>query len=244
MSPIKYGDYAVAFIDLLGFSEVVMASERDENALFALQRVMGLLSDAVGNLNRRVVPEVPEAFIPKPLYVFDSLVISSPLRGVSEDGRPLHGLDAVVIRCIQVCHILLNDGYLVRGGIAVGKAWQEEKNIVGPACVAAVAIEKTTKMPRIEIHESALPYSRNLSEPVCRMCITYDEKLMVNSLHDYYLPDRDSPGALEAAYARYAATANRNSKHADEGVAKKWQWFAGFLQSETRRAAGYMAADR
>lgn len=83
--------------------------------------------------------------------ISDSFILSAPC-----DKPDYPALIAVSIKAIQISHALLNMGLLVRGGIAVGKAYCTDVNIFGSAYLDAYeAKQKTAITPRILRHKSA-----------------------------------------------------------------------------------------
>ena len=75
------------------------------------------------------------------------------------------------------------------------------------------------------------------------MCIIHNDSLIVNGLHEWYVPD-ESRGGIERAYIKYMEITN---ECLNSGLAQrpktKWEWFKCFLeseQSETNKWPGYI----
>jgi len=133
------------------------------------------------------------------------------------------------MRVIQLSHYFLGAGYLIRGGISVGKVWHAPSNIVGPAYQEAYSLERQGGEPVVLLSESAAKHWRFDS----RMCLRRDEKVFVNGLHDHYIPNRDNHGEIERAYARYNDwAAARLAEPLPTSAKDKWHWFKQFLASE------------
>ncbi|MFT6051062.1 MAG: hypothetical protein ACI9B9_000702 [Halioglobus sp.] len=50
------------------------------------------------------------------------------------------------MRTIQLTHIFLAKGYLIRGGVSIGKVWHTESNIIGPAYQGAYLVKLHPKL--------------------------------------------------------------------------------------------------
>lgn len=234
MPKIKFEDRAVAFIDILGFKEAVDAARQGGNSHTDLEILIDLLETAVPNLDGTVDPTVPKDLFPKHIYISDCIILSAPL--ISSQMPSYRGLTILVMRVIQISHMLLSKGHLFRGGISVGPVWQTESNIVGPAYQEAYQIETKTLVPRIELSASAKSHWNGTEGSSNKMCLDYMNRFMVNVLHDYYILNK-SHGAVERAYESYRRIIDSNlsgSNH-PEPVRYKWWWFKEYLESEVKR---------
>lgn len=232
MGKINFEERAVAFIDVLGFKSVVGKGVEDNYKL--LEELVCTLETAVPKLNESVASDVSNELIPKHFYISDCIILSAPLTANSDENYC--GLDIVIMRAIQLTHIFLCKGYLIRGGISIGHLWHTESNIIGPAYQEAYSIETKTKAPRIELSDAAKTYwkNRNKNPSIPNyMCLPYDERFMVNGLHDYYIQADKKP---KEVFKKYASTVEENIKSADDDKVKcKWSWFENFLKSESAR---------
>lgn len=224
---VKFEDRAVAFIDVLGFKALVACAAQSEERLNQLSGLIDLLSSAVPTFDSSVDSSVAAHLIPKYIYISDCIILSAPLTDID---RPSYdGLSIVVMRVIQLSHYFLNAGYLVRGGISVGKVWHTNSNIVGPAYQEAYLLEHNGNEPIVVLSESAAEKWRGGS----RMCLQKDGKVFVNGLFDYYIPNNNKYGEVELAYSRYAALADKKlTEGLPQSAQSKWTWFKDFLQSE------------
>jgi hypothetical protein len=226
-SRVKFEDRAVAFIDVLGFKALVADAVQSEEQLNQLSGLIDLLSSAVPMLDSGVDLSVAAHLIPKHIYISDCIILSAPI--ADPDQRSYDGLSIVVMRAIQLSHYFLNAGYLIRGGISVGKVWHTNSNIVGPAYQEAYLLEHNGNEPIIVLSESAVKQWRGGS----RMCLQSDGKVFVNGLFDYYIPNNDQHGEIERAYGRYATLADQKiAEGLSPSAQNKWSWFKKFLQSE------------
>ena len=224
----EFEDRAVAFIDVLGFRSLVQGAAADRKLLEQLADLVDLLAQAVPAQNRKVPRDVAPHLIPRHIYVSDCIILSAPL---SDAGRTNYdGLEIVVMRAIQLTHYFLRQGYLIRGGIAVGKVWHSDSNIVGPAYQEAYCLEHTGSEPMVLLSASAAARCR----PGSRMCIRKDGKTFVNGLHDYYIPNNDVHGEIERTYGGYAGlAAERLAADLQSSAHAKWLWFKEYLAAES-----------
>lgn len=234
MPKVQFENRAVAFIDVLGFKNVVDAAEQGGKNRAKLEMLIKSLEDALPNLNKTVNKSVPVKLIPKPIYISDSIILSAPL--TSSKRKDYCGLSILVMRIIQIGQSMLFNGYLIRGGISVGAVWHTESNIVGSAYQEAYQIETKTLVPRIELSSDAKKYWDCKVGQSNTMCLDYRSKFMVNLLHDYYIPDK-SPGAAERCFEEYCKIIDSNLKNNNhpEAVRFKWWWFKEYLESEVKR---------
>lgn len=82
-----------------------------------------------------------------------------------------NGLSVLVMRVIQLTHILLSKGYLIRGGISVGDVWHTESNIVGAAYQEAYSIESQAIAPCVKLSSAAMDYWNKTEGSFNAMCI-------------------------------------------------------------------------
>ncbi len=235
MQKITFEQRAVAFIDVLGFKPVVDHAAQGSKNLAELQELIELLSTAVPSLDGSVDASVPTELIPKHIYISDSIILSAPL--TSERMTSYNGLSILVMRVIQLTHILLSKGYLIRGGISVGDVWHTESNIVGAAYQEAYSIESQAIVPCVKLSSAAVDHMNKTEGSGNKMCIDYKNCFMVNGLHDYYIQDK-SHGAAARAFEGYARLVDRNIEgYHPESVRYKWWWFKQYLDSEVQRNA-------
>ncbi|MCK9230144.1 MAG: hypothetical protein M0Q23_03285 [Syntrophales bacterium] len=231
MPKIIFEERAVAFIDVLGFKSVVENAD-SKNQTF-LEELVETLETAVPGLDGRVDSSVPKELIPRHISISDSIILSAPL--TSDKMSSYCGLSILVMRAIQLTHIFLAKGYLIRGGISIGPVWHTDSNIVGLAYQNAYLIETKTGSPRIELDSKAKDYWLQRNDASNSMCLNYRERFMVNGLHDYYIQD-GTHGAAEKAFKAYRTTIEQKiAGEVVDSVQYKWWWFGEFLNSEIKR---------
>ncbi len=166
-----YEDRYVAFLDVLGFKELVRQSMDNQEILNKI--------DSALNYSRRLQIENYEGTwvmsdYGKQVSVFsDSIVISYEMQ---RSGAAFH----ILMDLIHLCNDLLGVGMLVRGGVTVGKLIHENNKCFGPAMVEAYGMESDRAIyPRIVVNplliERGLEYRSNTWE---------DEKNYLNGCID------------------------------------------------------------
>lgn len=143
---IKFSERAVAFVDLLGFKNLVRDAHTSPAALKRLSRLMRMIQSNEP-LNRVVNHPVPRELHPKSLEISDSIILSTPL--THPDHSWYSGLAVIVMRCSQIAAILLEEGYLVTGAINVGPVHHTQRNIVGMAYQDAYEWQSRVESPGI-----------------------------------------------------------------------------------------------
>ncbi|NTW99927.1 MAG: hypothetical protein HGB35_08390 [Geobacteraceae bacterium] len=233
---ITFDNRAVAFVDVLGFKALVNSAVGN-NDLASLAELVSLLSAAIPSFDATVVKTVPKSLIPLHIYISDCIILSAPMYHPSY--QYYNGLSIVVMRIIQLSHLLLRAGYLIRGGISVGNVWHSESNIVGPAYQEAFALEQGGQEPIVNLSPSAAKCWEGKS----RMCLLKDGKVFVNGLFDYYIPNSTEHGVIERTYKQYAALAEqRLCEGLPPSAKEKWQWFKDFVQAEASEGLKYSPA--
>lgn len=226
---IEFEDRAVAFVDVLGFKSLVERAASSNEALNQLSELVALLEGVVPKLDKTVDSDIPQHLIPRHNCISDCIILSAP---VSDEARTnYNGLEVVIMRVIQLTHFFLDAGYLVRGGISVGKVWHTDSNIVGPAYQEAYLLEANGNEPMVVLSDSA----KAVPGWGSRMCLEHEGKVFVNGLHDFYIPGNTKHGAIEDAYSNYAELADDAlNSQLPKKVKDKWSWFRAYLDSESQ----------
>jgi hypothetical protein len=223
---VTFENRAVAFVDVLGFKALVNAADA-ENNLASLSELVTLLSAAIPSFDATVDKSVPASQIPRHMYISDCIILSAPIADPAY--KHYNGLSIVVMRVIQLSHLLLRAGYLIRGGISVGNVWHSDSNIVGPAYQEAFTLEQEGEEPIVVLSSSAA----KCWEGGSRMCLQQDSKVFVNGLFDYYIPNSTQYGVIDHTYKQYAALADKRlNEDLPLRARQKWEWFNNFVDSE------------
>lgn len=231
MPKITFEERAVAFIDVLGFQSVVK-NATCTNLTF-LEELVETLETAVPNLDSTVSSTVPNELIPKHTYISDSIILSAPL--ISNKMKSYCGLSILIMRAIQLTHIFLAKGYLVRGGISIGQVWHTDSNIIGPAYQDAYFLETQTGSPRIEISSKAKEYWCQKNDASNSMCLNYRGCFMVNGLHNYYIKD-NMPSTVDEVFKSYKNIIEQKiDSSLKDDIRYKWWWFGEFLNNKIKK---------
>ena len=151
-----YEDRIVAFVDILGFKNMVTTSQDN---LLEQQRIMRAMDIIHGY--KQMNDESFDGYSQKVgihITTFsDSAILSYP---ITYDG----GLFFVLLSLIHLQLDLLTLGMFIRGGVSIGKAHHDEFNAFGPAIVQAYSLESERAFfPRIilspHIMELGIKYS-------------------------------------------------------------------------------------
>ena len=161
----EYGNRFAAFIDILGFKQMIAKIE-DKSAghdlLFTrLTSVLNFLNDesieSNGNHDLLVYEERDGALVerelgdPKITYVSDCAIISTE--------ATLDGFKSLCNKLTKLSTDLACDGMFVRGAITYGPLFHDRKFVFGSAYQRAYEIESTkVNTPRIVIDDSALNF--------------------------------------------------------------------------------------
>ena len=151
---VNYRDHHVAFIDILGFSELVKHSTKDGNALFRIMNSLyELQPDKINeNIKKHISASNSFGFV----QFSDSIVLYDEMTAT--------GFWRLVGIIIEVTLTFAKHGTLCRGGLASGslhvyrdKDGKQTRPIVfGPAFVEAYALESTVAVnPRVVISRKA-----------------------------------------------------------------------------------------
>lgn len=235
---IEYEDRAVAFVDVLGFKTLVKSSVNKTESLGKLTELVHLLETAIPFFNLNVNSNVAPELIPKFTYISDCIILSAPLK---DERSPYYdGLEAVCMRVIQLTHHFLREGYLLRGGISVGKTWHTGTNIVGPAYQDAYKLEVDGDEPIVLLSEAACrikPFSS-------RLRIKHDDKVFLNGLNDIYMSGKHEYGTIHSTYDTYKSIVENTINHGNlpADPLKKWVWFKDYLEAEASLDKKWTAA--
>lgn len=137
-----YEDRIVAFIDILGFKNIIRESANDAEILGNVNKALDIIN-SYKRLNDKF--EIPSVTGEQITTFSDNVVIT----------YPLEYRDALFFLIIDLIHIqleLAGLGILVRGGVSIGKCVHQNDRIFGPAMNAAYELEsKVAVYPRIII---------------------------------------------------------------------------------------------
>lgn len=144
---LAYEDRLVAFLDLLGFSKMVL-DRQDDDVEFVINLIPDMMKTHQGNVLRDDLQVTT---------ISDSIILSVK----AEPDEILKDLFNVCVIVGRLQHELALNGYYMRGGISVGKMVHDSKRnlIVGPAYIQAYLLEsKKCIVPRVIIGEEVVEF--------------------------------------------------------------------------------------
>ena len=232
-----FSHYAVAYLDILGFSEFVKEAEDNSRPekLIALKKLFEEVIPREISIDGKNA-SYPDNMELRCLSFSDSIVVSAPL----EVKGSYPALIAVSIKAIQISHSLLDMGLLVRGGIAVGNAYQTNSNILGTGYQEAVKMDKGA--PQITLAESAEKELGNLikcGRPRYSIFARNEQgNIILNSIHPEptYMPDKS--GTVAEYYKKYReiifGNLNKLNSQEHSQAKDKWIWFARLFNANIK----------
>ena len=161
----------VAFIDILGFKEIVKANDKSKNndIIYDLQLALELAFkksifitghwlDGLGKLDNELLKEKL-----KHKQFSDNIYISFDFKDDNSDYELAVYMVTIIAAYYQ--RIMLTKGFYVRGGIATGTVYFDDNMIFSNALIKAYEIEtKTAKYPRIVIDEGVIKKLNKVSQ--------------------------------------------------------------------------------
>lgn len=142
---------AVAFVDLLGFRARIRETQGDSAAAQALlDEYDRVIADGLSALG-----ESTERFTYKGFT--DNLVIAVPL----SSGHPEVTIGSICTGAARFQFSLAMNGWFVRGGVAVGNFYMDERLVFGEALLEAYTLEsEVARDPRIVLSDEVLELNR------------------------------------------------------------------------------------
>lgn len=170
---IKYEQRVVAFIDILGFKEIVKQSEHDTTKIELLFSILGFLKgwEVSDNWDLKFV-EIEEDAQKKGVTNFDirgktnttsfsdSIVVS-----VKVDGNVNEMTSTLIVNLAYIGALLIEKGILFRGGLTIGNIIHDDNGTVfGQALIEAYQLEtKSAKYPRVVLSDKLI---KELNYPI------------------------------------------------------------------------------
>jgi hypothetical protein len=142
----EYQERLVFFADFLGFKEHIDLTLIEPDHISRVSKALKMLGE---------IGELYEGFESKRVSQFsDSLVVSFE---ITEESAVFWLVDAIATQIV----ILAEHGFLVRGGVTVGKLFHTGQQVFGPALVAAHKLEsENAVVPRVLVDKSVFSAAR------------------------------------------------------------------------------------
>lgn len=170
-------DSVVAFLDLLGFSQMSTETSDREMSQKTLDRIVGAIEDSRDFTRQMMGLDETDPNVGGIKFFSDNLVLAVPLR---PDGD-LASLTAFVGRCVQFYQLRMAlHGLFMRGALTLGAICLTDEIIFGPALVEGYRLEsKASIVPRVLVQTPLMEAVRQaqqggaadasrLAELVCR----------------------------------------------------------------------------
>lgn len=148
---MKYYPHIVAFLDILGFSEICMSSEKSISDGARLKEIFDLCQSLPSRFEHLKGKKNIKSMI-----VSDSIILTLEIEG---NNPTLYELANFFLACGQFQYFLGKSGFWLRGGISVGSlnVDYQQKQVVGPALIRAINLEKkVARFPRIVVDSEVM----------------------------------------------------------------------------------------
>jgi len=177
---IKYQDSIVAFVDVLGFSRLVYASDNTQIEAYFTYVVDDLKLQLAGT-------------------GFEYLLISDSIVVVARNSLP--NLKILVKLLSKIQAKLLSRGILMRGAISLGSIHVDRDTsiVVGPGLIRAYELERSATYPRIILDRAFIPLYYGSTKGLMD---DFGDWLAVDAIAKY------ADGVLYINYPRYLAMHN------------------------------------
>lgn len=168
MIDVNYKLRYVAFLDMMGFKNMVNQSVENQNILNNINMALSYIGYMKHDNYNGILSMVD---LGKQVTAFsDSIVISYD---TSMPGGGFH----VLMDLVYICNDLLGIGIPVRGGVTVGPLIHDEQKCFGPAMIEAYLMESTQAIfPRVIINQKVLKY--DLAKPGQANTIEYEAEYL------------------------------------------------------------------
>ena len=243
---IRYSDYYVAFLDILGFEQLVRSKKQDDKR--KIYEYFRLIENITRDLKKIDLTKDIGTII-----ISDSVILSVPI-GATPDSN-INKLRELCIAIQKIQFTLAENDIWLRGAISIGEAYfnSKENQIVGPAYINAYLLEKRNAInPRVVldnklISELELESADDLIDKVnnVQTCSREYNTLERNVLFQWSHGGRVSKIGLEkdvalfVDYLAYAFTEEsklksiiRNIKkhiYSDNSIYSKFRWVADYM---------------
>ena len=239
----NFQDYAVAFLDIFGFTNFIKKAE-----LPSEQGELANLTALLEVIDKAIVVHTPEgtkidgSFFPgdvklECIFISDSIILSAPTHTEPDD---YNGLVAVSIKTIQIAHQLMKMGFLLSGGLSIGKVYRYKnksgsiRNIFGSGYMDAYKTQDELAInPRVVLHKSAVECIRNRPAMNSLSIFMKDGDQWILDLlnpHPTYVKQVISNTELFNIY-RERIIFSLGTLPFGSSQRNKWKWMASFFNS-------------
>jgi hypothetical protein len=228
----------LAFMDILGYSDLIRAPERVCKQEVTLRAIHAALRRGRGWLEDRGLSPILRDMSAKDFYALkaftDNVVIGWPVR---DDAESEFGSAFVKLGNFQFQMILA--GFFVRGALAVGDAYVDETVVFGSALIEAYDGESTlARDPRIILTTSAVAAARqhlryygrpDLAPHVRDVLRDSDGQWFINYLECVLWAEQEQGPFYEEFLLHKAVVESKLRDHSgNPGIWAKYAWVAGY----------------
>ena len=217
MESINYQQKFVAFIDILGYKDLLYNSERDGKTLELITLLERLLKE---NITWKKF-NYPDEF--KIKMFSDCISLSVP--------HDIVALAGLLAHLATIQSELINNQILIRGAVTVGNHYESENLIFSKALIDAYEIEsKKAIYPRIIIDEQIVNIIGNSDKNTFLRSLIlkdYDNQLFLDYLFSYWNQGDCSEGVQRILKVQRNLILTSRSKHKNEPVIlQKLAWLS------------------
>lgn len=231
----------VAFIDILGYEELVLEADTSSAPYDFLAHLRDALGSAIGHLDEKLGEDGPDLVLrlgKKDRYrvrtFTDNIVIGFPVRDDAESE-----LGSVFWRLAFFQLSMVNQGFFLRGGISVGNLFMDERVVFGRGLIEAYRGERErARDPRIILTDSAkaavkqhlIYYSDPASSPQAReLFVDADGQYFLNYLNTILLAENEQGPFYEELEKHKQSVEERLRICKDRpSLWSKYAWVAGY----------------
>ena len=230
----------VAFVDILGFKEIVENSINNIDYQNKVSKVLEYIAKIRNDTYQDTWAKNGEQLYDVSVFS-DSIIISYPCDKRSSGD----GLFYLLLDIIHLCFVLMQNGIYVRGGITVGNMIHNENIIWGPAVVKAYELEgQDAVYPRIIVDKQAIERGKELYKrwnPLDLNGHGLDDLVKLDDDGLYfldYLSQRDEFD-YEYDYIRWLECVRKSiednlSKDYSSRIKMKYVWFARYYNKTVK----------
>lgn len=234
-----YQNRYVAFLDVLGFKNMVQQSEYDGQMLNRINMALNYTSNVQRESYEGIMSMTD---IGKQVSVFsDSVVISYEM---TKPGSAFY----VLMDLIFICNDLLGMGVPVRGGVTVGSLIHESNKCFGPAMVDAYKMESEQAIyPRILVNPKVIQcgiefkgranteeYERGYLEALISQD-DIDNAIYLDFLSQHSEFDDPELYYNYIIYVRNFIITSINAYSNDSRIIKKYEWLRNYYNKTVRK---------
>ncbi|MBC8146525.1 MAG: hypothetical protein H8E98_00900 [Bacteroidetes bacterium] len=182
MENTKYDERYVAFVDILGFTDLVGKSADSNSTISLADIVTALKFTPPAGQDKIVLGRIGD--ISKSNHQMSSF---SDNIFISTDSTE-NGLMHIINHLEQISFKLLKLGFLCRGGLTKGLCYHHENIVFGPAVIEAHDIEKkVSKYPRVVLSDTVIQDGQNANAPINEIFNTFVRKDFDSKYFVHYL---------------------------------------------------------